>query len=164
MKKTMLILLCLLLWAGTEAQDKIITIQNDTIECRILSVGAERITYEQNENGNYTTGKSIAIADVLQYFRKEHASGMDGFYRDPARQKPQHRYLISLQGGLSQLTSDFANLKNSMNTTSGVDDYFDDLKSAYYLGAEEPVGLLILSVFHTFWECNQNSLSPFLWH
>lgn len=137
MKKTLFILLGLVSFVATKAQDRIITVLQDTIECRILSVGAERISYEQKNAENYLVGKSIPISEVLEYFRAEQNPGVNELYlRRPPRQKPEHRYLFTLQGGLSSLTNDFSDFKTSM-TYSGVsgsdaDDYISDLKSGYY--------------------------------
>jgi hypothetical protein len=140
MKKSLLILLFFMSLAATKAQDKIVTIRKDTIECRIISVGAERISYEQKTSGNQVTGKSIAISDVLQYFRTGQPDGNNGFHRPKnSRQKPERRYLFSLQGGLAHSFTDYDNFKNTM-TASGVpaskaDDYIGKLKNGYHLNA-----------------------------
>jgi hypothetical protein len=49
-------------------QDKIITVDNDTIICRILSVSDTHLNYEQTE-GEYTVGKFIPVAKVLEYYK-----------------------------------------------------------------------------------------------
>lgn len=141
MKKTLFFLLFFASFAATKAQDKIITVRKDTIECRILSVGAERISYEQKSAENYVTGKSIAISDVLQYFRTGQASGSaDRYQQRPVRQKPEHRHLFSLQGGLGHSLTDFDSFKNSLIwagiASSQADDYVRNLKNGYYISAE----------------------------
>ena len=141
MKTSLLILLFLMsLPATTKAQDKIVTTGKDTIECRIISVGSERISYEQKTSGTQVTGKSIAISDVLQYFRAGKPAGNVGFYQPKtSRQKPERRYLFSLQGGLTHSFSDFDDYRMTL-TTAGVSpseasDYISKLKNGYYLNA-----------------------------
>ena len=141
MKQSLLILLFfILLLPETKAQDKIITTANDTIECHILSVGPERISYEQKTSGNQFTGKSIPVSEVLQYFRTGKSAGNTGFYRPKTnRQEPERRYLFSLQGGLSHSFSDFDGYRSTL-TAAGVpaseaDDYISKLKNGYYLNA-----------------------------
>jgi len=76
MKKLIVSLVSLLIFLPLQSvigQDKIITIQNDTIFCRILSVSDTHIQYEQNEDG-YTVGKFIPTEQVLEYFRNFQSS------------------------------------------------------------------------------------------
>ena len=49
-------------------QDRIITIQQDTISCRIVSFSSAYIQYEQNVDGNIV-GKFIPNEQVLEYLR-----------------------------------------------------------------------------------------------
>ncbi len=69
MQKT--VFLCLFsIWAVlAHAQDKIITINQDTIQCRIMSIGAGKISYEQETGKGYMHGQSIPIDQVVSYFR-----------------------------------------------------------------------------------------------
>jgi hypothetical protein len=53
--------------AGMNGQDKIITVRNDTLECKIVSISPTHINYEQTVNG-YTAGKYIPVRDVLEYY------------------------------------------------------------------------------------------------
>lgn len=139
MKKTILILLSFIAILVVKAQDRIITLDHDTIECRIVSVGNELISYEQKTADNYLVGKSIPMAEVLHYLRSKEATTSDDFYRDRGRRsKPEHRFLLSLQGGLSNLINDFGDFKTSM-TNQGLsrkeaDDYISDFKSGYSVG------------------------------
>lgn len=141
MKTPLLVLLFFMsLLTTTKAQDKIVTNGKDTIECRIISVGSERISYEQKTSENQFTGKSIAISDVLQYFRTGQSAGNKNFYRPKtSRQEPERRYLFSLQGGLAHSFTDFDGYQNTM-VGSGVpisqaEDYIKKLKNGYYLNA-----------------------------
>ena len=69
MKKKVFVLFILFLFTSSlhfiSAQDKIITIQNDTIHCRILSVSPTYIQYEQTAENGFVTGKFIPTEQVF---------------------------------------------------------------------------------------------------
>lgn len=136
MRSLLLVLLLSISTILAKAQDKIITIQNDTIECRIISVNSERISYEQQASGHQVIGKSIAIPDVLQYFR----SGELGIAQEmhaPVRERkqPEQRLLFSLQTGLAHSLTDYSNMKEFFlsqgNPESESDNYIKKLKNGY---------------------------------
>ena len=139
MKKLLLIFLFFVSLAAAKAQDKIITIKQDTIECRIVSVNAERISYEQKTSDNQIVGKSIAASDVLQYFRtgKRDSFGNMFDYERTKRVRPEHRWLFLLQGGLAHSLTDYSNFKNIFlsqdNSASAADDYIKKLKNGYHI-------------------------------
>jgi len=139
MKKILLIILFFVSWSVTNAQDKIITLKKDTIECRIVSVNADRISYEQKTPDNLWVGKSISTADVLQYARTAKADNPDDrLYRlKPIRQRPAHRLLFSLQGGLSHSFTDYNNAKVYLieqgNSADLAADYTAKMKNGYHL-------------------------------
>jgi hypothetical protein len=58
----------LFMYNSANGQDRIITVHNDTIECRIRSITQTRINYEQT-GGNYTVGKFIDLSEVSEYRR-----------------------------------------------------------------------------------------------
>jgi hypothetical protein len=131
MKKTLFLFLFACAILSGKAQDIIITINNDTIECHIIDVNADRISYEQNVIENQKIGKSISTSEVLQYFR----SGE----RERMKQILEHRFLITAQGGLSHSFTDLSNFKN-MLTSAGVpgpeaNDYTGKLKNGIFLNA-----------------------------
>lgn len=139
MKVLLLSLLLSVSIVVAKAQDTIITTTNDTIECRIISVGEERINYEQIISGNNIVGKSIDISEVYKYVRSEQSGrGMFDQYK-LIRQMPEHRFLITVQGGLARSfidRSDFKNmLLNSGVAASKVDNYTRKLKNGYHLSA-----------------------------
>lgn len=139
MKKSLLILLFSIALSVVKAQDRIITIQKDTIECRIISVGPDRISYEQKNTMNYITGKSIALSDVLQYFRTEQSvlDNNDRYSQKGRRQKPEKRYLFSMQGGLSHSLTNYGDFRSSVIgaglSASKADDYIRQLKNGYHV-------------------------------
>lgn len=137
----MLLLMSFLLTVGSvKSQDKIITIKNDTIDCLIISVGREQIIYEQSYDNNII-GNSIATSDVLRYLRSAHSEKQSGNFRTkPAHEKPVHRLLFTLRGGLAYSLTDFTNYKNMM-MGSGVpapeiDDYIGKLKNGYHIDSD----------------------------
>jgi hypothetical protein len=79
-KLLLLIAFALLAVCQVRAQDKIITIQGDTILCRILSISQTHIHYEQR-NGQVVVGKFIPIERVSEYLRSAEAVA----YRDLPR-------------------------------------------------------------------------------
>lgn len=84
MQKMLCFCVFTLLTTWVNAQDKIITVEKDTIECRIVSIGAEQIGYEQKEAGGYLLGKFIPIGRVETYFRLPQ-SPSNTFFRTPER-------------------------------------------------------------------------------
>jgi hypothetical protein len=49
-------------------QDRIITVRNDTVECRILSISPTHLNYEQR-SGKRIVGKFIPVSEVAEYYR-----------------------------------------------------------------------------------------------
>lgn len=141
MRKLLLIILFFVSWAAAKAQDKIITVRHDTIECRIISINAERISYEQKTPDDLLVGKSISTLEVLRYDRTGRLSREGNPLGDVkvGREHPEHRWLFSLQGGWSRSFTDYddsrMNMVNVGNSASAVDDYFGKLKNGYHLNA-----------------------------
>lgn len=141
MNKILLIILFFMSWAAAKAQDKIITIRRDTIECRIVSINGDRISYEQKTPDNLFVGKSISTLEVLRYFRAEKLNREDNYLDDVKvrRERPENPWLFSLQGGLSQSFTDYDKLHDNMilsgSTVASVDDYFSKLENGYHLNA-----------------------------
>jgi hypothetical protein len=139
MKNLLLIFLFFVTFAAAKAQDKIVTIKQDTIECRIISVNAERISYEQKTPDKNIIGKSISTSDVLQYFRtgKRDSFGDITDHEKTKRDRPEHRWLFSLQGGLAHSLTDYSDFKNYMlnvgNSASETDDYIRKLENGYHI-------------------------------
>jgi len=139
MEKLLLIFLFFVSLAAAKAQDKIITIKQDTIECRIVSVNVERISYEQKISDKHFVGKSIPTSDVLQYFRtgKSDSFGDIVGHEKIKRERPGHCWLFSLQGGLAHSLTDYGDFKNyflnESNSASEADDYVRKLKNGYHI-------------------------------
>ena len=52
---------------AAQAQDKIITQQNDTIHCIITSISDGRVYFEQQATDGTTIGKSMPVSQVSEY-------------------------------------------------------------------------------------------------
>ena len=139
MKKLLLIFLLFVSLTTAKAQDKIITNNQDTIECRIVSVNAERISYEQKTSDKHIIGKSILISDVLEYFRtgKPDSFGDIIDHEKNKRERPKHSWLFSIQGGLANSLTDYSDFRNLMlnngSAASVVDDYIRKLENGYHV-------------------------------
>lgn len=67
MKKIALFSLFLFLFLSSKAQDRIISMNRDTIHCKIVSISNNRILYETKDKNGYVTGKFISLAEVAEY-------------------------------------------------------------------------------------------------
>lgn len=138
MEKLLLIFLFFVAWTAAKAQDKIITTRQDTIECRIVSINADRITYEQKASDNQWVGKSIPTAEVSHYLRTGKPDKQNRLVREKVkRELPEHRGLFSLQGGMGHLFTDHSQLKDflraSGNSATMTNDYLRKLENGVYL-------------------------------
>lgn len=137
MKKLLLIFLFFLSLAAAKAQDKIITLKHDTIDCRIVSVNAERISYEQKASDKQFVGKSISVSEVLQYLRTEKSDSFGAMinHEKVKHESPAHRWLFSLHGGFAHSLTDYSDYKNFLinggNSRSDADNYFKKLENGY---------------------------------
>jgi hypothetical protein len=119
-------------------QDKIITIQNDTIECKILSISATHINYEQTGN-DYQTGKFIPVSQVLEYYRNTAQKTSDTPKKTRRSDSPPFkRWQIGIQYGGSYLVGSTAVAENEL-TMSGISeneakDFFQKLKLGIHVG------------------------------
>lgn len=69
MNKYFILVIALLSIFTASSQDKIITINNDTIHCRIVSINDVAIRYEQPHGGKMLAGKMILLSNVAEYYR-----------------------------------------------------------------------------------------------
>jgi len=69
MNKLFLLFIVLSTVITASAQDKIITINNDTIHCRIVSINDVAIRYEEAYGGKVVVGKLIPLDKVAEYYR-----------------------------------------------------------------------------------------------
>lgn len=141
MKKLLLVYLILVSIITVNAQDKIITINRDTIKCRIISVNADRISFEQKSSDKSVIGKSIPVTDVIQYFRNVKSENSEKVkVRDTTKkQQPERCWLFSVQGGLALSWIDYSEFKYLMQSmgvvSSEVNRFTKKIENGYHLGA-----------------------------
>ena len=131
------LLICLLLFSSVlivKGQDKIITIQHDTIECRILSVTSLHIHYEQKLEDDHVMGKLIPVEEVLLYYRTSSI-----VYRK-ARRKPARPWIIGVQAGGSSMLASTMNAEKQLIdmgiSQSQAEEYTKQLKNGFHLNGE----------------------------
>ena len=117
MKKLSLFFVLLLSVSILKAQDKIITLGGDTINCKILSVGGERINYEQENTDGYIVGKSITVEQVAEYIRSKSRPS-----------KPEQPWLIGISSGISHLPWMLDNIDSY-----DIPDYYNDAKTGFHI-------------------------------
>ena len=66
-QKLIITFILLLAFAYAKGQDKIITIQNDTILCKVVSISLKFIKYEQEGNNHEKVSKLISMKEVQEY-------------------------------------------------------------------------------------------------
>jgi len=66
-KKGIIVSIMLLAFMYAQGQDKIITVQNDTIFCKIVSISLKLIKYEQQDYTYETVAKFIPMEQVREY-------------------------------------------------------------------------------------------------
>lgn len=83
-----------------KAQDRIITLQNDTINCKISKISSSNISFKI-KNGSVLTNGKIERDKVLSYF-SENAGNIDN--TNFLATNPGGRWRLGLSGGLNYLT------------------------------------------------------------
>ncbi|MDR1169306.1 MAG: hypothetical protein LBK97_00535 [Prevotellaceae bacterium] len=143
--KNVLCLTLLFAFSRMNGQDRIITVDNDTIDCRILSISETHLNYEQPE-GKYTVGKFIAVSQVLKYYKGETVKSVSSrrvkqrpVGRDmssPAFKSGRH-WQTSVQFGGAYLlaSSDESGLSDIEIPASEIDNYYRRLRNGMYFGA-----------------------------
>jgi len=140
MKKLMISLFIFLPLQIVSGQDKIITIQNDTIHCRVLYVTPARIQYEQKAENGFMIGKFIPTEQVLEYYQNPQPAEINPYNR-PNRQalKPSRRWMVGLQSGASFLIKTSESEYNLINRgMSQLQDegFYKQLKRRWHLHAD----------------------------
>ncbi|MCL1937451.1 MAG: hypothetical protein FWF52_03525 [Candidatus Azobacteroides sp.] len=138
MKKSLIALLLLLFSLQfLSGQDKIITIEQDTILCRIVAISPAYIHYEQKGENQQVIGKFIPTEQVLEFLRTTPSSETNPYLWIGDRQKikPARPWLIGIQlGGASILTSSANDERAMINMNipkSQASDYCKQLKQGW---------------------------------
>ena len=119
------------------AQDKIVTITNDTINCKITRIGSGFIYFETSTAGIKTRGQ-INNERVKNYFKAMEA--MPDTRAAVSYSKPFSRIRISINGGASFLTGSTKEAEKTMIsqglTASKVKSYYKDMKNGLAANGE----------------------------
>jgi len=132
MNKLTLLVLFLLLFINAKAQDKIISINQDTIHCKIVSISNDRIFYELQNNDGSITGKSMPLSQVAEYLKlhqPETNSNTDKPESSRRVSAPENRFCLGLDAGYSTMPWYLDNLPLS----SSMPDYYDGLKTGFHI-------------------------------
>jgi len=142
MKRVFFSLLILVsLQVSIRGQDKIITIQHDTIHCRILSVSSINIHYEQKAENGFVSGKFIPTEQVLEFIRAPQSGEYNQHnWARKQKPKPKHRWMLGIHPGSSFLLTSTIKDKNAMIYAgipkSQVDNYVKQLRHGWNFGVD----------------------------
>ena len=120
-------LLFLLAISIANGQDKIVTWNNDTIDCRIIKTGSKSIIFDRLEGSVRTTGK----IDRLEVQRLI-VSGQAG--REPESQLPTHRIEFNVEAGPSYLVASTKDAKSAAVSQGWTQEQADSYYKKYKLG------------------------------
>jgi len=138
MKFNILCFVLLLLRVGiTQAQDIIITLQNDTIHCQIVDVLDGRILYEQPGNDGFVVGKSLSADQIIVYYRNPVRHGT---LIKPNKPNIQRNWRLGVQGGIGYMLASTADsekqLVNMGVSAKTAKDLCKNLNVGYGYGAD----------------------------
>ncbi len=140
MKRCLLIILVLAGFTTWLAgQDRIITLSNDTIVCKITRITRNEIHFDIVTQGLRAAGR-LPISDVLSYSVTTRPVWEQGPAYPPARTTPAGSLRIGLNGGMGYIISNSDGAEETM-TGFGISleearKYYDNLKSGWYGSAD----------------------------
>jgi hypothetical protein len=120
MQKSFILFVFFALSTIVNAQDRIITVKQDTIHCQIVSIGTEHINYEQKSTNGYVVGKSIPIDQVATYFRLPRSSS------NISSRRPERPWLFGISPGGSWMPWLFEDVED-------VPDYAKKIATGFHL-------------------------------
>jgi len=135
MNKLTTLLISLLLFISSKAQDKIINTSNDTIHCAIISINGERILYELKNKDGSTTGKFISLSQVAEYNRVQHNEVNSKRVKQKSPKSifiPEKPWRFGLNIGVSNTPWYF----DHFQTKSALPDYYNKLKTGLHINAK----------------------------
>lgn len=143
-KKGIIAFIMLLAFTYAHGQDKIVTIQKDTIYCKIVSISLKLIKFEQQDNNRTTISASIPIEQVKEYSlgsRSQETSPQTKTYT-PVKQmeNPFPRWRLGFQGGGSYLFNSLESPRQAMRDlgvpAQQVDYFYNQLRKGKTAGAD----------------------------
>jgi len=144
MKHNLFILTILIvLFVNAEAQDKIVTLKNDTIDCSIIEINSNQLIFEIDSKGVKTKGE-ISRSDISGYFLSANSSAIFGQEKSKKKQKgvvakTSKAFQFGLCGGYATLLGS-ASSAQSILSSKGFDaaevrEYYDDFRSGLLIDA-----------------------------
>lgn len=132
MNKFALLPIFILLFFSTKAQDRIISTNNDTIHCAILSINNERILYELKNKDGSITGKFILLSQVAEYSRahQQEINSKIGKQKTP---KPVYTHENPWRFGLNVGVSTMPKYFDHLQSPSTLPGYYSKLKSGFHI-------------------------------
>lgn len=117
------------------AQDRIITNQNDTINCKISKVTSSNIFFTIR-TGNVSTGGKVERNNVLSYYSENGTDDVNTGFITPAAS----RWRLGLSGGLNYITASSSEAETALIqqgvTKQDAKSYYNDLKLGLSGGAD----------------------------
>jgi len=119
----------------TKAQDRIVTTQNDTIDCKISKVTSSDIFFTL-KTGNVITKGKVDRSNVLSYYSENSEAGENAGFIAPV----PSRWRLGLSGGLNYLTASSSEAETELVqqgvTKQDAKSYYNDLKLGQSGGAD----------------------------
>lgn len=126
---TMLLLLCAAFLLSASAQDRIVTVSNDTLHCKINRVSAQHIHFTQF-SGGVKTKSGISRKDVKSWQVSE-AEEFEDNGAPNVFQNDRWRFSITSGGGyrIASTKESRKNLENQGIPSKEIDSYFKQIKT-----------------------------------
>lgn len=155
MKKFKLLPILLILFLSAKAQDKIIVLNHDTIQCKIISIGSEFIRYEVNNNDGSVTGRFIPLTQVAEYTCTHQLEA-----HSKVKAIPENRWSLGLNAGYSTMPW----YHNFFQYPSAMPDFAGQLTKGLHIAAS--ANYLIRSFWglgleYSFFKTSASSRSPY---
>ena len=135
MNKFALLPIFLFLFLSTKAQDRIISMNHDTIHCTILSISNERIRYEQKNKDGSVNGKFMSLSQVAEYTRSTQLENKLKTFKFKTTKPiniPENLWCLGLSIGGTTMPWYFDNIES----TSEMPDYHNKLKTGFHINAD----------------------------
>ena len=102
-------------FTSVQGQDQIITIYDEVIDCKIITITSSKIHYEVRDGKNRVAGRSIPLSEVDEYYRN---TQQERLYTDMPYERrwnePFDRWKIGIQAGGSYLLGSSADAEKEM--------------------------------------------------
>lgn len=134
MRKITLLAVFLIISFCAKAQDRIISINHDTIRCSIISINEECIMYEQKNKDGSLVGKFINLLQVAEYTRtvQRQRIGQQSKLKPSTPVKiPNLAWRLGLNLGKSTMPWYLDNI----STSDAMPEFFNKIKSGFHINA-----------------------------